>query len=157
MDGLNYVMEVLLLQNVAKLGKKDDLLVVGDGFALNYLLPTRQAIVATPLVRRRYAERIRSRAEEREVEKSSQEGAAKALSGKVLKFKKKVTKTGKLYAAISEKVLSEALRDQHKMDILAADIEIGQPIKSVGKSEIMVRMGGQKLPVSVVVEAEAGE
>jgi ribosomal protein L9 len=33
-------MEVLLLQNVAKVGKKDDLLVVGDGFALNYLLPS---------------------------------------------------------------------------------------------------------------------
>lgn len=150
-------MEVLLLQNVAKLGKKDDLLVVGDGFALNYLLPSRQAIVATPLVRRRYADRIRNRAEEREKEKSSQEGAAKALAGKTITFKKKATKTGKLYAAISEKVLSEALRDQHGMDILAADIEIGQPIKSVGKSEITVRMGSQKLPVSVVVEAEAGE
>lgn len=148
-------MEVLLLQNVAKVGKKDDLLVVGDGFALNYLLPSRLAIVATPLVRRRYAERIRQRAEERENEKRMVEGAAKQISGKVVHFKKKATKTGKLYAAISEKAIADALRDEHKLEVDSADIEIQQPIKTVGTSEVLVRVGSQSLSVNVVVEADA--
>ena len=61
-------MEVLLLQDVQNVGQKNDLLMVGDGYALNFLLPQQKAIVATPTVRKRYAEEIRRRAEQKELE-----------------------------------------------------------------------------------------
>ena len=96
-------MEVLLLQDVATVGKRNDLLTVGNGFALNYLLPKRLAIVATPTVRKLYAEAIKHRLEEKEQERAIQAGAAAAIAGKSITFTKKTTKTGKLYAAISEK------------------------------------------------------
>ncbi len=147
-------MEILLLQNVAKIGKKNDLLVVGDGFALNYLLPRRLAIVATPTVRKRYAEQIKRRAEEKELEKKSQQGAAQALLGKSVVFKKKVTKTGKLYAAITEKAIAEALKDQLGMEVTEEAIEVPEQIKSTGSFEVKVNLGELSQPVSVVVQAE---
>lgn len=147
-------MEVLLLQDVPGVGKKNDLLVVGDGFALNYLLPKRAALVATPLVRKRYAEFIRRRAEEREREKSVAQGAVAAVSGKPLNFSRKVTKTGKLYAALTEKNIVEAFKDQHGVDLSEDAVKIDEPIKTTGKHQIMLQMGEQVVTVDVNVTAE---
>lgn len=147
-------MEVLLIQDVPGIGKKNDLLVVGDGFALNYLLPKRAALVATPLVRKRYAEFIRRRAEERESEKAVAQGAVQAVIGKNLVFKKKVTKTGKLYAAISEKNIVDAFKEQHELTISEDAVKIDDAIKSTGTHQIMLQMGEQVVTVNVNVVAE---
>jgi large subunit ribosomal protein L9 len=147
-------MEVLLLQDVAGIGKKNDLLVVGDGFALNCLLPRRMALVATPLVRKRYADLIRRRAEEREREKSAQAGMAQALTGKSVMLSRKTTKGGKLYAAVTEKVIVEALKEQHQLEVKEDAVEIATPIKATGAFQVNVALAGQSLPVTVVVEAE---
>lgn len=148
-------MEVLLLQDIKGVGKKNDLLVVGDGFALNCLLPKRAALVATPLVRRRYAEVIRKRAEEREVERQAKAGAAQALMGKTVHFTRKATKTGKLYAAVSEEVLSVALKDQHGVDVSPMAITIDSPIKALGNFQVKVKLGDQNIQVAVHVQGEA--
>lgn len=147
-------MEVLLLQDVASVGKKNDLIIVGSGFALNYLLPRRIALVATPIVRKRYAEDIRKRAENREQEKAYQEGIANLLKGKNLTFKRKTTKTGKLYAAISERMISDALREQLHIDSPVESISIPTPIKAVGAFTVEVKMGENRAQCSVIVEAE---
>lgn len=147
-------MEVLLLQDIAQVGKKNDLLVVGDGYALNYLLPHRLALVATPVVRRRYAEAIRKRAEEREMEKRSQQSTAAALTGKIVTFVKKATKNGKLYAAISEDAIAEALKEQHQLDVPAGAVVAAEPIKALGTFSVNVEIAGQTLPVQVKVSAE---
>lgn len=147
-------MEVLLLQDINGIGKKNDLLVVGDGFALNNLLPRRAALVATPVVRKRYAELIRKRAEEREVEKSAQSSAAAALSGKTVLFTKKVTKAGKLYAGITEKNVMEALKEQLKYDVSEDDIQMDEHIKAAGTHQVTVRIANQNVPVNVKVDAE---
>jgi large subunit ribosomal protein L9 len=147
-------MEVLLLQDVAGIGKKNDLLVVGDGFALNCLLPRRMALVATPLVRKRYADLIRRRAEERERERQNQAGVAQALAGKAIRLVRKTTKAGKLYAAVNEKTIVEALKEQHQLDVKEDAVEIATPIKATGAFQVNVMMAGQSLPVSLVVEAD---
>jgi large subunit ribosomal protein L9 len=147
-------MEVLLLEDINGIGKKNDLLVVGDGYALNYLLPKRAALVATPLVRKRYADLIRRRAEERERERAAQAGAAQAVSGKTVTFKRKVTKTGKLYAGITEKAIAEALNEQHKVHVTEDAIDMSEHIKTTGSHQVSVKMGEQMLPLTVLVEAE---
>jgi len=81
----------------------------------------RQAMIATPTVRKRYAEQIRRRAEERQLEVERKSSAATAISGKTVKFERKATKTGKLYAAITEKNIAEALKKEHNIEI---DIKI---------------------------------
>lgn len=147
-------MEVLLLQDIPGIGKKNDLLVVGDGYALNYLLPKRAALIATPLVRKRYAEFIRRRAEEREREKGAIAGVAQAISGKTITFTKKITKTGKLYAAITEQNVVEALKEQLDVTVTEDMVKIDDQIKSTGTHQIMIQMGEQVVSLNVAVEAD---
>ena len=147
-------MEVLLLRDIKGVGKKNDLIVVGDGFALNCLLPGRVALVATPLVRKRYADSIRQRAEEREQERSAQAGVALALQGKSVKFVRKITKTGKLYAAITTEDISEALKISHGLKVSPESILVSSPIKSTGTFQVQVKLSDQVAPLSVIVEAE---
>lgn len=147
-------MEVLLLQDIPEIGKKDDLLVVGDGYALNYLLPAAKAIVATPTVRRRYAEQIKRRAEERIMEQQVKSSAATAVAGKVVEFSRKVTKTGKLYAAITEKHIAEEMKKQHSIEIDASAISIAEPIKALGDFEVTAKFGEAEEAVAVKVVEE---
>jgi len=147
-------MEVLLLEDINGIGKKNDLLVVGDGFALNCLLPQRKALVATPTVRRRYADQIRKRAEEKERDRQVQANVAAALAGKVVEFTRKVTKTGKLYAAINEEQIAEALKAQHQIDVTPEHIMVSEHIKSTGSFQIQVKLGSTLQNVQVVVKAD---
>lgn len=150
-------MEILLLQDIPGVGKKNDLLVVGDGFALNCLLPRRAALVATPLVRKRYAEFIKRRAEEREKERGIATGVLSALSGKTISFKKKATKTGKLYAAISEQNIVDAIKEQLEVELSPSALFLTDPIKSTGSVSVPVRLGGQNFSFTVAVEPEKEE
>lgn len=147
-------MEVLLLEDIPGIGKKNDLLVVGDGYALNYLLPKRAALVATPLVRKRYAEFIKRRAEEREREKSAVAGVVQALSGKTVSFARKATKTGKLYAAITEKDIVDAVKKQLDTTVSEESVKIDEQIKALGTHQIMLQIGEQTFSVSVHVTEE---
>ncbi len=147
-------MEILLLQDIPGVGKKSDLIVVGDGYALNFLLPRRAALVATPLVRKRYADLIRRRAEERETEKSMKSSAAATMSSKALLFVKKVTKTGKLYAGITEEHIMQELQKQLGVTVKEDDINLSEHIKTVGTHTVEVKMGDQKVKVEIKVEAE---
>ncbi|OGJ55836.1 50S ribosomal protein L9 [Candidatus Peribacteria bacterium RIFCSPHIGHO2_02_FULL_52_16] len=147
-------MEILLLQDVSGVGKKNDLLVVGDGYALNYLLPHRKALVATPTVRKRYADQIRKRAEEKEQERALRANAAAALAGKSVTFTKKVTKTGKLYAAINEQQISEAMKTQLGVEFSPDAIQMDEHIKATGNFTVKIKIGDGQQALGVVVKAE---
>lgn len=148
-------MEVLLLEDIPGIGKKNDLLMVGDGYALNCLLPRRQALIATPTVRKRYAEVIKKRAIERQTEIESKQSVAAAVAGKQISFKRKATKTGKLYAAITEKVIAEALKEQLKIDLEESSISLPDQIKALGQFVASVEVAGRKEDLTVVVDQEA--
>lgn len=150
----NNLMEVLLLEDLPGIGKKNDLLIVGDGYAMNNLLPLRKALVATPTVRRRYAEQIRRRAEEKVAEMSAQQAGASELKGKTIKFSRKATKTGKLYAAIAEKVIADEIKAQLKLDVKDDAIKVSEPIKALGNHEIIVNLVGTDIPLQVEVLQE---
>ena len=147
-------MEILLLQDVTGVGKKNDLLVVGDGYALNYLLPHRKALVATPTVRKRYADQIRKRAEEKEQERAIRANAAAALTGKSVTFTKKVTKTGKLYAAINEEHIADAMKAQLGVEFPADAIQMDEHIKATGNFTVKIKIGDGQQALGVVVKAE---
>jgi len=147
-------MEVLLLEDIPGIGKKNDLLMVGDGYALNCLLPKRKALVATPTVRKRYAEQIRKRAIEKQQEMQNKQSMIAAVSGKTVSFARKATKTGKLYAAITEKNIAEALKAQHKIEIAVNAIAFIEPIKALGKFKVALELAGKKEDLIVQVNQE---
>lgn len=148
-------MEVLLLTDISGVGKKNDLLIVKSGFALNHLLPERKALVVTPNVRKRYAEEIKKRALEREREREMQMSLSNTLSGKVLHMAEKASKAGKLYAAISEDQISAALMSEYSIAIPAKAIGINDHIKKTGSHTVTVTVGAQSVPVTIDVSALA--
>ncbi len=148
-------MEVLLLTDIPGIGKKNDLIVVKSGFALNHLLPARKALVVTPNVRKRYAAQIRHRALERENEKELQSSLSNALGGKTVHLTAKVAKTGKLYAAISESAISEGIKKEHNVEIASTAITIPAHIKTTGLHTVQLTVGTQTISFSVEVKEEA--
>lgn len=147
-------MEILLLQDVPGVGKKNDLLIVRDGFALNCLLPQRQALVATPTVRKRYADQIKKRAEEKETEKQVTSQMAGALIGKSISVSRKATKAGKLYGGVSAEDVAAELKTQHSITIAVDTIDLDEAIKTIGTHQVPVNVGNQSLTINVIVEAE---
>lgn len=147
-------MEVLLLSDITGVGRKNDLLVVKSGFALNHLLPERRALVVTPNVRRRYAEGIKKRAVEREREKEIQTSLSSALAGKTVHIVAKASKSGKLYASITEKQIVDALKSEYSIDIPVSSISISGHMKAIGTHTVSIAVGAQSSTVNIEIKAE---
>lgn len=147
-------MEILLLQDIPGVGKQNDLLVVGDGFALNYLLPERKALVATPTVRKRYADQIRKRAEEKEKERQMRDQATQALAGKSIQVSRKASKTGKLYAGVNEEQIAELLKTQLGFETSADNIVLSDHVKSTGTFSFGIKIGDATQNVNLIVSEE---
>lgn len=150
-------MEVLLITDIAGVGKKNDLIVVRSGYALNHLLPLRKALVVTPNVRKRYAEQIKKRALEREQERELVTSVGAALTGKVIHIETKATKTGKLYAAVAADTILAALQKEHGISLPSSALAIDEPIKSTGSHTVSVNIGGKNQSLTVDVKALEAE
>lgn len=147
-------MEVLLLSDISGIGKKNDMIDVAPGFALNHLLPSRQAIVATPNVRRQYAEQIKRRALEREQERQLLLSVSSAIGGKVLHITAKAAKTGKLYASVTEDVIKDTLKSEYGIDVPASAISLKEHIKTAGAHTVTLTIGSQSSTLSIDVKAD---
>ena len=83
-------MEIILKQDVANLGYKDEIVNVKNGYANNYLLPQGMAIIATPVNKKIHAENLRQRAHKEEALRKNAETQQAALNGKTVKIIAKV-------------------------------------------------------------------
>ena len=124
-------MEIILKQDVANLGYKDEIVKVKNGYANNYLLPKGMAIIATPVNKKIHAENLRQRAHKEEALRKNAETQQAALNGKVVKLVVKVGENGQLFGGISNIMVAEALKEQHNYDIDRKQIVV-EGIKAVG-------------------------
>lgn len=124
-------MEIILKQDVANLGYKDEIVKVKDGYANNYLLPKGMAIMATPVNKKIHAENMRQRAHKEEALRKNAETQQAALNGKVVKLIVKVGENGQLFGGINNIMVADALKEQHNYDVDRKQIVV-EPIKTVG-------------------------
>ncbi len=124
-------MEIILKQDVANLGYKDDIVKVKNGYANNYLLPQGKAIIATPVNKKIHAENLRQRAHKEEALRKNAETQQAALNGKTVKLIVKVGENGQLFGGINNIMVAEALKEQHNYDVDRKDIVV-ESIKTVG-------------------------
>ncbi len=126
-------MEVILLQDVAKLGYKDDIVKVKNGFANNFLLPQGFAVMATDSMRKVHAENLKQRSFKEEKLKNEALKVAESLAEITVKVGAKVGATGKIFGSINAIQIAEALKAQHNIDIDRKKITIdANDIKGVG-------------------------
>ena len=124
-------MEIILKQDVANLGHKDEIVNVKNGYANNYLLPKGLAIIATPVNKKIHAENLRQRAHKEEALRKNAETQQAALNGKTVKLIVKVGENGQLFGGINNIMIAEALKEQHNYDIDRKQIVV-DAIKAVG-------------------------
>lgn len=124
-------MEIILKQDVANLGYKDEIVKVKNGYANNYLLPKGMAIIATPVNKKIHAENLRQRAHKEEALRKNAETQQAALNGKTVKLIVKVGENGQLFGGVSNIMVAEALKEQHNYDIDRKNIVV-EAIKAVG-------------------------
>ena len=124
-------MEIILKQDVANLGYKDDIVKVKNGYANNYLLPKGLAIIATPVNKKIHAENLRQRAHKEEALRKNAETLQAALNGKTVKLIVKVGENGQLFGGVNNIMVAEALKEQHNYDVDRKNIVV-ETIKTVG-------------------------
>ena len=124
-------MKVILKENVAELGYKDDVVEVKDGYGRNYLIPTGKAIIASNAALKRLAEDQKQRAHKIAKIKADAEAAAAALEGIKLTIGAKTSSTGTVFGSVNALQIAEALEKLgHNVD--RKIIFLKEPVKEVG-------------------------
>ncbi|MCH3923648.1 MAG: 50S ribosomal protein L9 [Bacteroidales bacterium] len=135
-------MEVILKQDVAKLGYKDEIVKVKDGYANNFLLPKGFAIIATESARKMLAENLKQRAfKEDKIRKEATEMADKLNAMTGLKIATKAGENGKIYGSINTIQISDAIKNQFNLDVDRKKINIkGENIKELGSYKAAINV-----------------
>ena len=105
-------MEIILKQDVTTLGSKDDVIVVKDGYARNYLIPRGLAINATETAKKIHAENIKQRAHKAVKVKEEAQEYAKKMEGLKLTIGAKTSSKGKIFGSVNTIQLAEALNEK---------------------------------------------
>ncbi|MBP3739215.1 MAG: 50S ribosomal protein L9 [Muribaculaceae bacterium] len=147
-------MKIILKEDVANLGYKDDVVEVKNGYGRNYLIPQGKAILATPSALKVLAENLKQRAHKIAKIKADAEAIAATLAGVSLTIPAKVSETGTIYGSVSNIQVAEALEaNGHKVD--RKIISIKETVKQVGQYVATVRLHKEvavEIPFEVVAE-----
>ena len=131
-------MQIILLENIMKLGKIGDQVEVKNGFGRNYLLRQGKALRASKEnVEFVSKKKVELNKKNEEVKKKFKEIANK-IENKTLKFNKESKENGELYGSIKPKEVSNAFKDILKVEINPSQIDLRQEITQVGKYKIIV-------------------
>jgi large subunit ribosomal protein L9 len=133
-------MEIILLQDVPRLGSKDDIVNVKDGYARNFLIPQRHAVVATESAKKVLSENQRQRAHKEAKLKEEAQAVAAKLEGLKISIGAKTSTTGKIFGSVNNIQIAEALKE-NGFDIDRKQITIKEDaIKEVGKHVARIKL-----------------
>ncbi|HEY3455644.1 MAG TPA: 50S ribosomal protein L9 [Bryobacteraceae bacterium] len=147
-------MEVILREDVDKVGARGTLVKVADGYARNFLLPKRLAVPATD-ANKKIVEQEREAYLRREAkDKGESEDLAKLLTGVTLTFRHKVGENNHLFGSVTAKDIADALEAQ-KFQVERRKVQLEEPIRTVGEHDVAVRLHRDVTThIKVVVEPE---
>jgi large subunit ribosomal protein L9 len=148
-------MKVLLTRDIDRVGKAGQIKNVADGYARNYLIPKKLAVLATAGALKQ-AETIRKAEERRQAQLFAEAQAVAAqLTETTLTFQAKAGETGKLYGSITTTDIAEAILSKKGIEIDKRKIELREPVRTVGTHKVPVKLAANLVAeISLVVEAE---
>lgn len=145
-------MKVILLSDVAKVGKKYDIVDVAPGFARNFLFVKGFAEAVTKSNAKRVADLQKRREAERKRQDELLEKAFLGVGGAVVTLKRPANEDGHLYAGITCEELAEALANATGTSFAAEHIALEKPIKAVGEFVVPIAFKGKSATFTVKVE-----
>lgn len=146
-------MKIILLKDVAKLGRRFETKEVSSGHAQNLLIPQGLAVAATPDALKKF-EVMKGKLEgERKVQEDLVLKNVKDLEKLTLTIRGKANEKGHLFAGLHAVELAKEIKKQTELDIDPSFIQLAHPIKEVGEHSVEVKAGDKSAKFKVVVEA----
>ena len=150
-------MKIILIEDVQNLGYKDDVVEVKNGYARNFLIPTKKAVLATESALKQLAEKQKQQANKMAKIKADAEALAEAVKAAgALEFAVKASEEGKIYGSVTNAQVAEALAAK------GANVEkkqiVLETIKALGEYVAVAKLHREvsvEIPVTVVAEAAA--
>ena len=148
-------MEIILREDIEKLGTRGQVVKVAAGYARNYLLPKRLAVTATES-NKKIVEQERQGHLRREAKlKNEAEDLAKILGGVTVTIAQKAGENDQLFGSVTAKDITEALEKQN-FSIDRRKIHLDEPIKQLGEHKVTVRLH-REVPTEITVKVVKDE
>jgi large subunit ribosomal protein L9 len=151
-------MEVILKEDVAKLGSRGDVVKVAEGYGRNYLLARKLAIEATPankaVIDQMKAASVRRSAKE----KASAEQLAKQFDGVKLSFSRRAGEHDHLFGSVTSSDIAAALEAKGFHNVDRRKIHLGEPLKALGEFTVPIKLHKEvTATVQVEITKEASD
>ena len=148
-------MIVILNKDIKGTGKAGDVVKVSDGYARNMLIPRGLATEATQGNIRHLEKQKAIAAEKKAEEKAQAQQQAEKIQKASVLIKTKAGEGGKIFGSITSKDISEALREQHGIDIDKKKFQMDAPLKQTGETGVDIKLYQDIIArLTVIIEAE---
>ena len=148
-------MKVILLKDVKGVGRAHAEVEAADGYALNFLIPKKLAVAATPVAKKE-AETRRKQAEDRAAVDTAllAQNIASLAEARIV-IKAKANEKGHLYDAVGEPEITRAVKEQARVELPEHALRLEKPLKELGTFTIPVAAGDSFGAFSILIEADA--
>lgn len=145
-------MKIILLKDIAKVGKKYDIKDISDGYAANMLIPRGLAIAATASAMKTF-ELERAKADgERKIHEDLLLKNLAELDGKTVAIKVKGNEKGHLFAGLHKTELIAEIEKQTRLQINLENLVLDKPIKTAGEHTLEVKGAGKSVTFTLTIE-----
>lgn len=147
-------MKIVLLKDVKAVGKKHDVKVVADGFALNSLIPQGFAIVATAKVLAKVEVLKKQEDAEKKIQEDLLAKSLKTLHDATVEVVAEANEKGHLFAGLHAVDVAPLVKAQTQVEVAPEFIKIEKAIKEVGEHKIDIKVQGKSATFTLVVKAK---
>ena len=133
-------MDIILLEDIEKVGDKHEVVSVKPGYARNYLIPQGLALVANDTNRGKLDDIKRLENEKLAARKAEFEELAAKLEGQILKIGAKAGTSGKIFGSVTNVQISNALKEQLDIEVDRRKIKLPEEIKVLGAYNIALEL-----------------
>lgn len=144
-------MKIILLKDVAKVGRKFDIKNVSDGYAMNFLFPNNLAEQATAQKIKEIEAMKRNLQQRDKVHQDLLLKNMRLLNGARVEMEDKANEKGHLFKGIHIEEISKELKKQYHIDLKPEYIQLKHPIKEVGEFDITAKVGDAKATFKLIV------
>lgn len=146
-------MKIILLQDVAKVGRKNEIKEVNDGFARNFLLGQGRAMLATPANLARIEGLKKGKNEQQAKTISSAQQLVETLGDNSISIKAKASEEGHLFASLHRQDLVVEIKKQFGLDLAEHLIDLPKPLKQLGEHKIALQLGDHQALLKISLTA----
>ena len=148
-------MQVILIKEVDNLGGKDELVNVKNGYARNFLFPTKHAVEATSSNLKQLEERLKAKAKKEATMLAEITSVIATLTSSPVKLSAKVGANNKIFGSITSLQVTKAIREQKGYEIDRRRITVADEIKELGAYKATIDFGnGQTTEIDIEIAAE---